>query len=478
MDFKPIRNKIKSFSYDSLAILLLNSLKYLEKQDNLTAFWHPLLLLKWTIEFAEDKYPPKIAKKDDVTKMLKKIGELEMSHSTFYPDSYDSLRKSMTILGYQQLMYQELCSWDVFARQVVLYLHCEHKFEIDISFNKLTNLKIIEFLQMLYYIWYFIFRNEVKEIKYYGYVSNNMLAFIENQYGKQKLQAFLDLLMICRENIHSVLESDKRNVRNYNLQPFETSIFTRKPLFLFRDKYYIPHKDVVKHTAKYFLYEFLKSKEESFTTEFGIRMEKYLELGLRELNINYINETELKRTIGRNNNLVDFIVDEQILIEAKAIEMKPYVGTNPTDELLANEFRQNITKAYAKQMLNVIKTMPNNTEYFGIIVTYKKLNLGNASDIWHQFLKEETLKIIDIQTTYLLPIQNLFFIDLPTWDILMQVLKTESISLVQILKDVRQSDSEFKTKKEWFAMHLDKYNIQQLDLEYLKKGLDQITASV
>jgi hypothetical protein len=478
MDYKPFRNKIRSFTYDSLTTLLLQSLNSLEKREGLTPFWHPLIILKWTLEFAEDKYPPKQASRNDIIKMLNKIEELEMSHTTFNLSNTNGIRKAMTIFASQQLSYQEPCNWTTFSRQLILFSDTKRKNDINTSFQNHTDLSIIDFLKILYTLWFLAFENKAPEINYYGYISEKMMYLIETVYGKQNLQLFLNLLAISRENIHVVLKADKRQIRNYNLQPFETSIFTRKPLLLFKERYYIPHKNVLKHTSKYFIYEFLKTNDVNFTTEFGSRMEKYVELGLKELNLNYTTENDLKKEIGKTENVVDFIIQENVLIEVKAIEMKPYTSVNPIDDLIENEFRKSIVKAYAKQMLNVINKQNKKTEYFGIIVTYKKLNLGNSKDIWDQFLKEATLKITDVDTVNLLPIENLFFIDLATWDILIQLLKNKTIELVDLLKSVRDADSNFKTKKEWFSMHLDKYNITQIDLQYLTKAFDYLKASV
>jgi|GEM_PF-6905721 hypothetical protein len=45
MEYKPIRNKIASFSYDSLVELLFDVLKHQEAERSApSAFWHPLLL--------------------------------------------------------------------------------------------------------------------------------------------------------------------------------------------------------------------------------------------------------------------------------------------------------------------------------------------------------------------------------------------------------------------------------------------------
>ena len=106
---------------------------------------------------------------------------------------------------------------------------------------------------------------------------------------------------------------------------------------------------------------------------------------------------------------------------------------------------------------------------------FKKLFLGNSSDIWQQFLREETLKQHCQNTIKKLPIENVFFIDLFTWDEIMQILKNNrSIQLVDILKYVKSEDSVIKTKKEWFSMHLSVYDFDTFNLNYLTSSLEII----
>jgi hypothetical protein len=77
----------------------------------------------------------------------------------------------------------------------------------------------------------------------------------------------------------------------------------------------------------------MKNNDENFTTEFGVRLEKYVKLGLDEININYKTESQIKKEFKGLKNLVDYVVNDNILIEVKAIELKPYPSINPNDEI-------------------------------------------------------------------------------------------------------------------------------------------------
>jgi hypothetical protein len=119
-------------------------------------------------------------------------------------------------------------------------------------------------------------------------------------------------------------------------------------------------------------------------------------------------------------------------------------------------------------MVNVANKLREAEVYYGIIITYKKLFLGNSQDIWEQFLKEETLKIRKEEEFKNIPYQNLFFIDIESWDMLVQIVKNKKYSLIEILEKIKKTDSNPKTKKFSFSMHLeDGFGLEKFDLKYL-----------
>lgn len=475
MDFKPIRNKIRTFSYHSLTTHLLLILKEQEASQRPQAFWHSLTLLKWTLEFAGESYPSKEASRNDVHKLLNQLSELEMSHRTFnLKTNGHKINKLLTILSVQQLQYQHNAWKHSFASQLILFNDLKHKYDIASSFKQLTNLEVLIFLEILFIYWLIITQGHLTGLKFDHLLYEDVTNIIVDKYGKEIARDFQQLLTVSRDNAKEIFEQDKRMVRNYDLQIFETSFFTRYPFFAFDSKIVIPHKDILNPSANHFIYDFMKNRDDQFSTEFGDRMEKYMTLGLKEINATFKTENDLKSILGKDHKVVDFIIDDNILVEAKAIELKPIIGINPTDDNLANEFRKNIVKAYASQMLGVAEAIKQNGEVFGIIVTYKRLYIGNSKDVWNQFLREETEKLKIAEQIALLPIENLFFIDLHTWDTIIQIIKNTKITLVEILTKVRETDKIEHQKKFSFEMHLDDYKVTNYDLSYLSEAYDRI----
>jgi hypothetical protein len=473
LEFNAIRNKIQKFSYESLTGEIISLLSILEESKNPQNFWHPLTLLKWSLEFAGEKYPPKTATRNDILNLLNQMEALEMKHNIFNLSSNGKkVNKMLTVLSPQQFQYQEKAWWNTLAMQYQLFIGIKGRYNIENSFAKLTGIELEQFLQMLYIILIVLFHDEVPGQKR---MPLSMASDgITGVFGQELHDKLIGLFTVSRASIKSELEKDNRTVKNYILQVFETSFFTRKPFLLIADKLLIPHRDIFNITCNHYIYEYLKAQDPNFTTEMGNRMEKYVRMGLEELKLNFQTENDLKKQIGLHHNLVDFLVEGNILVEVKALEIKPYTSVNPTDELLKSELKKTISKAYIKQMLSVANTIKQrDKEYFGIIVTYKELYLGNSSDLWDQFLREEALS--HHQEISTLPIENLFIIDLRSWDQLLQVMMTHRITLIDILKKAREDDRSSATKKFTFGMHLNDYKTPKITLSYLLEGQKHIT---
>lgn len=463
MNFKPIRNKLRKFTYDSLCSQLLKILKDSENSDKPIAFWQPLLLLKWTLEFSESDHRRKVVERKHIVSMLNQLEELENSHRPFDLKKNSRVSKTFTILSHQQFFYQEKVWHDSFYRQIIIFSDLNHKHDINSSFKKETGLDILEFIQIFYITWLTIHFDK-DELSYHGFLREGVRELLVQIFTAEKMDLFLNLMTVSKETIKPCLENDTRQMRNYDLQVFEVSFFTRKPFFLYQNKRIIPHRDILNYTGNFFIYDFLKNRDEKFPSEFGIRLEKYISLGLNEIQLPHIREKEIRSNYNLKR-VPDFLIDEQIIIEIKGIELKPQIAINPIDEVLGNEFRKNLVKAYKDQIIPLAAKLKK-PDKWAIIVTYKQLYLGNSQDLWEQFMSSE----IDEKQTSVLPVQNLFIMDIRTWDRLLQIIKSTRVPLVKILKKVKKDDSKPGSKKFTFNMHLDEYGEVKLDLLYLEKA--------
>lgn len=476
MNFDIIKSKIAGLTYISLVSRLINILKDLEKEKRPVGFWRPLILLKWSIEFAETKVRVTEATRNDIICLLEMVDKLEMTHKSFNIKTNERFSQTFTILSYQQFLYQDKASWDGFARQDLLFNKLRSKYDIAPTFQAMTKVSLPIFIRALYVMYLIIFFLEDEKTRYKGILSKDLIRFLVELYGNAEVSAILNLFTVERRTISQLVAEDSRQSKDYSLQSFDVSFFTRKPIFFHNGARIIPHKDVLNHTMNHFVYDYMKNKDDRFCTELGARMEKYMQLGLTESGLSFQTENDLERLLGRGKKVVDFLLEETVLVEAKAIELKPSTGINPNAYLLGSELKHNIVKAYAQQMLSVANSLANKSTKYGIIVTYKELYLGDSQDIWEQFLEKGTQNLLgaDMSQLAALPISNLFFMNLSTWDLLMSIIKRDKIQLVDLLEKIKIANATPMTKKFFFSMHLDEYKPYPIDLDFLNEAHDQL----
>ena len=74
----------------------------------------------------------------------------------------------------------------------------------------------------------------------------------------------------------------------------------------------------------------------------------------------------------------------------------------------------------------------------------------------------------------LLPPQNLYIMDVATWDKIIQVMKTTKKSLYKVLLKAKEDDAKPQSKKGIFQFHLEQYNINKFDLSYLENESERL----
>ncbi|WP_417610097.1 hypothetical protein [Owenweeksia hongkongensis] len=474
MEFEVIRNKLRSYHFDTTVALLLNIIWSAEFRGEPARFWHPLLLIKWTLQYGGQNGKVKFPKKVDVYKLLQGLDKLEMSHATFDFKRNQRMIQTFTIISHQQFPYQDKAWLDSFSRQLLLFQDTDTKYSINSSFNRLTNLSIVEFLRILFALWMMIIHDKLLKNSFNGEFTSGAIKFLKLAFPSDQVDTFFTIITSSKEKFPEIIKEETR-VKDHRLQVFETSIFGRKPLLLFKGKLFLPHKQLLNVTANHFIYDFMKYRDTNFTTEFGTRMELYIKLGINEASLKCTDENALRKQFGRDSKVVDFVVEDNVLIECKAIELKASLAVDPRDAKLGMEFRKSIAKAYASQMFTVASNLNYMKEWFGLIITYKPLYLGNSQDLWDAFLKDETFSIDpEFKVKSFLPVENLFLTDLRTWDRIVHILKNKKIKLQKILKYARKQDSNPATKTFLLQQHLEKFENQYFELKYLDDAMEYI----
>lgn len=471
IDFELIKGKIKQYQRSSLVQNILEILNVIQKdKKERYPFWKLLVLLKWTYLHTTDFVVRKKVKAHDIDMLLKLVEEFETGYLKDGFKDHQSVRKSFRILAYQQFSYQDTFYKSIVDRQLVIYLQLKSKYDIDAEFKKLTGISIKSFFNYYYLLFiYFTKDSYDSRFNYDGILHDDLYKIFETKFPISELDKFLNLLSIKdAKEFESLHKLD-----NELLQLYETNFFVTKPLLYFRNQFRLPHIAILVQSIKHFVYTYMKLNSQLFSQEFGLRMERYIELGLKELTVEFVTETDLKRKYLLNK-VSDFFVENDILIESKAIELTPRSAVLRSPDIISSDLKSSIVKAYC-QLLSTAKVIDPSQEWFGIIITYKEMYLGFGTDAWEEFLRNPVESFIKENSLDLsiLPPRNLFFIDLEYWDYLIQVVKERKTSIKKILLTGQKFNSTTNPVEGLFNMEqvLTKhFKINTLNLSYLEKA--------
>lgn len=388
VDFNLIKGRIQKHRLSSIIHKTLELLNEVQRRDDKSfPIWNLLTLIKWAYLHSTDSIIRTEIKPHEYNQLLTLIRDFEVKYSGINFKNRIHVNQSFKIIANQQFPLQDKFDNSILSRQIVLYLQLRSKFNIDKEFEKLTGINLKSFLEYNYFTFFFFNFDMVRpDIRYDGDLFDSYFTLYKSKWDEAELKKYLDLLSIKDKTDFEKIQK----LNNEIMQLYETNLFTLKPLILFRNQYRIPHRKIFIQTLKHFIYNYLKENSPGFPEEFGKRLEKYVELGLIENKIPHLNETSLKNKY-RLGKVSDFFVDDDILVEVKAIELHPRSGVMRTKDILVNDLDSTIIKAYIQLLETAGKINPDK-EHFGIIITYKEMYLGFGADAWEEFLKEPVEK--------------------------------------------------------------------------------------
>lgn len=467
INFNYIRNRISEYKKGDLLKYCYTLLD--NKKDEPFPIWFVLILMKWTLIYGERKYPTKQLTREKFNKLYNTISNFNEEHiSNFFKSN--QIDKAFQILYNQQFYLQKTVYKEIFATQLKLFSSISSRYDIEQSFKKKTGFSILDFLYIQQIVWLYININKSKDpILYFdGFLDDHFLNLVAKVTSVDNVKCFINLLTLNPTTATESISNFKHKIKKEDLQTMEVSFFTMFPFTIYKRQIKLVHPAVFKHSINYYIYDFLKNNDSKFTTEFGYRLEKYIEFGLIELNLKYFNENQLKKILPPKSNLTDFYIeDENIFIESKATELQAYPSVNPTDKLLFNSLKSSIFKAYFQQLIPVSKALNPNKENWGIIITYKEFFWSHFTKLF-EIGKEKYGKELNFNH---MPPENVFIIDVYTWDKIIQIVKDKKATLLEILKTAKLNNSKPETSKLLFNLHLDTYNLEKMNLQYLQQEI-------
>jgi hypothetical protein len=396
-------------------------------KDKEYPFWHILVLIKWAFVCCNDS-GRREATIGDIEDTVTLINDY---HDGVKPvDFKKGIKSELKKIAFQQFWFQDHIDVEVLCRSEVFFNHIKTRVEIDKEFKATSGLSIRDFLNCAYFLYLYFNRDQFdKEVQFDGVLYPEDLEAIIAFTGKETLITFLNLIIFPMTEPNSL---QKMKLEAYQL--YETTLWNRYPLLMVRNQVVLVHRSSLKSMIRNFLYDYLKKNSIPFRTEIGERMEKYVELGIKETNTKYLTEKQLQAKFALQK-VCDYLIEDDVLIECKAIEISPTAGIKRTREILQNEFDTNATKAYT-QLLSVAHNMKSKVQ-FGIVITYKETLLGYGEDSFKEFMQEPILAFLELNKIDLsvLPPDRLVYITVEDWDRLIRLKMHTGQKMAEILNN-------------------------------------------
>lgn len=462
--FKPLRNKLKRFTTESLIELCAVKLHELKafpiEKVKMYPPWFVLSLLKWAILYSDPAHPKiRNATIGDFIQLI------QMVHQVFdaapVPRGPGALLLFLKNMAFQQLWFQDHLAASDFGRQIVLFEELPRTDAIRNLFASVTGLDMSAFMELTSVLaCRFLIDNSI----YVGTPYFQPLG-----YPHETTKQFLSMFSLERNGLRPFLEVEENRIKAFETRLYEQTPLKRRPLLMLDDgtRYLCYSPNLLFFALSTFLYDKLKEyAPEGFSQEFGRVFENYIGKGLKYAGVDFIDETVLKQQYPKSL-VVDFKVtceDTVVLIESKAIELSPHarVAVDPT--ILSNNLRDSVTKAIkqgfviATQLLDASRLREEGLSkqtIFLLIVTYKDLFIGNGNDF---LLSTSAMKEIDrfiIErnlNSHALDFNHIFFLSAHEFEHLMYVVKHDKTEISAILARVAQAN--VAEKKLQFGQHL------------------------
>ena len=470
-----IKSDIGNLNSSSIIDYALEVIRTNEIKNNIAPYWKYITLIQFAINYSTDSRFLPEASRYDCRRILDKITKVEEKYilENFGFGNEKVTRKTMSIFSNQQFwLYNKFSEYDI-TRQLILFVDLDtDSNSFQEIFERKYNVSIPRFLEFSF-LTDLSFKTVDKQT-YNGRINSNLQMLLCAISNDNEKDSYLNLLTLGKEKPRKEELQEILKLKSPILQPFDISHWIKKPFLINRNQIRIIGTNLFKETIKSFIYDSLK-QEPLFQDKFSTtRFEKYLEMGLLESNVQFENENALKRRISIDSKVIDFLIENRILVECKATELVPLPSVSPEDEIVYKSIKTTIAKAF-DQFFEFGKSL-NSEGLYGLIVTYKPMFLGNGIDISQESMKEFSKGLTE-EEMKMLPFENIFIISIDEWDSLIQLVKHENCTVYKILNKIKEKQ---QLKRSPFKGHINEI-AQNSDIdvfEFMQKRYSEFYDSI
>lgn len=416
--------------------------------------WLVLLLLKWAILDEKNFRKKENLSPASFNKLLNML--FDMRDIGGLPSSASDPTLFFRLIAYQQFLYQEEIKFSHLARQFFYFDNLDEEHFIKLAFLSETKISINCFLDLSIGLVARFMGNNFISVSYFSNVFSS--------YTTEQIEIFLDLFTKDSKSTRKYLNTFNGGARSVD-EIYEQSYLTFFPLIKFGNHYVCAEKHVLWRCIEHFIYDFMRRwNAQKFMNEFGLIFEGAIARSILNSTQPHYTETQIKECFSKGK-LVDFIITEEhsnILIESKSVEMA-YQGkvSNLTSvvESKSQSIIESIDQAFGfisklRQSTALKYPIDKNKSTYLIVVTYKDFYLGNGLTFYNGIAKSSIDKIIQKFGETLIPLENIYFLNVDEFDLLMEIVRSEGVSITDILEKAKRDDLNPSTRKFNFSIHL------------------------
>jgi hypothetical protein len=420
--------------------------------------WQILLLIKWVFLDPIASMPGRPAiSRAELMGILQAVYEL--SNTGRSPTEYEDISLFLRAIAYQQFVHQAEDGKVDIARQRALFAQVPENHFFKTQFLRSTGVPVGDFLRLALTLTVEFGPGN------YAMQRTNLFDIYPNT-RPDVIDAFLRSISVDVNDLSLVLTDKDTNGRSAD-EFMQQTPFMRYPLVKVGSSYWCMSPYILQRSLGHFVYDQLKRVDiDKFNHPFGSAFEAYVKEQILQSALGFACEDDLIRYLPAGK-VVDFLIadgDANVFIDAKGVEMAQRGRTAHRRDVVHQATRTSLVKAF-EQGLDVCSRIamqeashpvirPRSTNYL-LAVTYKELYIGNGRMLAAAVGGDRIQQIrAQFDAHDLIPDENIYFLTVAEFELLMALVADGRIGLVQALDRAREADASPHTQKFTFEQHI------------------------
>lgn len=456
--------------------------EYSSPLDKLKAMpWLTLLIVKWAVQ--DNLVYISVGKVitpqefDALRNLLLNI-QREFSKSPNTPNIYAMLRTML----HTQIQFQRSANWG-FLRWPALIAQLEQDHPTRIQFEDTFLMSPETFMELSFALYTPALNGEMR-------ISPTHFNILDEYYD-ENMTTFLAHFVRDLPSLRKELQTEEHHRLRGKIEFFEFPYLQRFPILQ------APNKDMIFWHPLVFargmedaVHLRLSNFGANYTEPFSKVFESYVLGLLKETNIPFFGEDEVKQAFGQKVSTVEAVIecaDCNIFIEAKMSLFWDEVLLDDNPEKIFNKterVRTAIKQGWqASDLLRCergqLGNCANKAQDFMLVVTSRQLNIGDGNRLNNLYPEMSFEQVLPVEKRKYLPPENIFVLSIEDFEMLVGHIKGGAVDLASLLKQAVKANSDPAAAQMFFSDFLRKHQKQETSRPHLiQQAIDESTASL